>query len=158
MKLKYSYSCEPLGDITLVEEDGNLLELEFGKRPKREEETEVEGTCIKEAYYQLLEYVKGERQVFTIPLHPTGTPFQKAVWKALQEIPYGETRSYLEIAKAVGNEKACRAVGMANHVNPIAIIVPCHRVIGKNGTLTGYGGGLPIKERLLALEQKYKKK
>lgn len=157
MKTIFYYFCEPLGDITMVEEDGNLLALGFGKKIKEDDEIVLESDSIKEAYCQLTQYLQGKRQQFTIPLNPVGTPFQKAVWKALQAIPYGETRSYLDIAKAIGNEKACRAVGMANHVNPIAIMVPCHRVIGKNGTLTGYAGGLGIKETLLALEQHYLK-
>lgn len=157
VKTIFYYFCEPLGDITMVEEDGNLLALGFGKKIKEDDEIVLESDSIKEAYCQLTQYLQGKRQQFTIPLNPVGTPFQKAVWKALQAIPYGETRSYLDIAKAIGNEKACRAVGMANHVNPIAIMVPCHRVIGKNGTLTGYAGGLGIKETLLALEQHYLK-
>lgn len=157
MKTIFYYFCEPLGDITMVEEDGKLLALGFGKKIKEEDEIVLESDSIKEAYLQLTQYLEGKRKEFTIALNPVGTPFQKAVWKALQAIPYGETRSYLDIAKAIGNEKACRAVGMANHVNPIAIMVPCHRVIGKNGTLTGYAGGLGIKETLLALEQHYLK-
>ena len=87
-----------------------------------------------------------------MPTAPSGTEFQQKVWKALKDIPYGKTKSYKDIAAAVGNEKACRAVGMANNRNPISIIIPCHRVIGKNGKLVGYGGGLEIKEYLLKLE------
>lgn len=101
---------------------------------------------------QLKEYFKGQRNVFDLPLQMKGTQFQQEVWQALQEIPYGETRTYSDIAVAIGRPKATRAVGMANHCNPLAIIVPCHRVIGKNGSLTGYAGGLEKKQALLALE------
>jgi methylated-DNA-[protein]-cysteine S-methyltransferase len=101
---------------------------------------------------QLEEYFAGERQEFELDLAPSGTPFQLSVWRALRAIPYGETASYGEIAAAVGQPGAARAVGGANNRNPIAIVVPCHRVIGASGSLTGYGGGLPRKERLLALE------
>ena len=94
----------------------------------------------------------GKRKSFDLPLKPEGTEFQKKVWNALLDIPYGETRSYKDIAVAIGNPKACRAVGMANNRNPISIIIPCHRVIGANGSLVGYGGGLPIKIELLNLE------
>lgn len=102
---------------------------------------------------ELKEYFEGKRSTFSVPCVMEGTEFQKKVWKALQEIPYGETRSYQEIAVQIGNPKAYRAVGMANHRNPIAILVPCHRVVGSDGKLTGYAGGLDKKEKLLALEQ-----
>lgn len=106
----------------------------------------------KEVIHQLKEYFTGKSKKFTIPLHQVGTPFQLQVWKELLRIPYGETRSYAEIAARVGNPKGQRAVGMANNRNPIGIVVPCHRVIGKSGSLTGYAGGLDIKQRLLELE------
>ena len=102
---------------------------------------------------QLGEYFTGARKSFDLPLAPRGTDFQKAVWKALQDIPYGETRSYKQIAETIKSPKACRAVGMANNKNPIWIIIPCHRVIGADGSLTGYGGGLDMKEKLLKLEK-----
>ncbi|HJT59839.1 MAG TPA: methylated-DNA--[protein]-cysteine S-methyltransferase, partial [Ktedonobacteraceae bacterium] len=102
---------------------------------------------------ELARYMAGERLQFTCPLDMRGTAFQVAVWQELLHIPYGETRSYLDIAQAIGRPAAVRAVGAANGANPIAIIVPCHRVIGSNGSLTGYGGGLPAKEWLLALEK-----
>jgi methylated-DNA-[protein]-cysteine S-methyltransferase len=101
---------------------------------------------------QLNAYFAGESKVFDVPLRPTGTPFQLKVWAALQEIPYGRTVSYGWIAKRIGRPNAVRAVGGANGRNPISIIIPCHRVIGSNGTLTGYGGGLDVKQRLLRLE------
>ncbi|XCP86408.1 methylated-DNA--[protein]-cysteine S-methyltransferase [Roseburia hominis] len=107
---------------------------------------------VTRAISQITEYLEGKRQEFTLPLAPQGTPFQQAVWRALRTIPYGETRCYSEIAQMVGNPKACRAVGMANNRNPIIILIPCHRVVGKNGSLVGYAGGLDIKEKLLELE------
>jgi methylated-DNA-[protein]-cysteine S-methyltransferase len=112
-----------------------------------------ETALLKDAHKQISEYLKGERRSFDLPLSPSGTEFQQRVWKALTGIPYGETVTYEDIARKVGNEKACRAVGMANNRNPISLIIPCHRVIGKNGKLTGYGGGLGIKEYLLKLER-----
>ena len=102
---------------------------------------------------QLSEYFDGHRQTFDLALETAGSPFQRRVWRALQEIPYGETVSYAELAARVGRPAAFRAVGAANGRNPIAIVIPCHRVIGANGSLTGFGGGLPIKGRLLALER-----
>ncbi|WP_269918987.1 methylated-DNA--[protein]-cysteine S-methyltransferase [Alteromonas sp. PRIM-21] len=105
-----------------------------------------------EACRQLKAYFDGQLQKFDLPLTPKGTVFQNQVWQALQQVKYGETASYLDIAKAIGNPKAVRAVGMANGRNPIAIVVPCHRIIGSNKTLTGYAGGLPRKQYLLNLE------
>ena len=102
---------------------------------------------------QLEEYFAGERKRFDLPLNPSGTDFQRSVWKALTDIPYGKTKTYKQIAEMIGNPKACRAVGMANNKNPIWIVIPCHRVIGADGTLTGYGGGLNMKKRLLELEK-----
>ena len=113
------------------------------------EETELILECKK----QLEEYFAGKRKTFDLPLVPKGTEFQQKVWKALQEIPYGETRTYGEIAAAIGNPKAARAVGMANNKNPIGIIIPCHRVVGANGKLVGYAGGMEKKEFLLELER-----
>lgn len=104
------------------------------------------------AITQITEYLEGTRRNFTLPLAPQGTPFQQKVWDALRTIPYGETRCYREIAEMIGNPKACRAVGMANNRNPIIILIPCHRVIGRNGSLVGYGCGLDVKQRLLELE------
>ena len=147
----YQFTYETiLGSVTFVEENGTLLAV----TPHRS----YEGVCqetplIKEACRQLSEYLKGERKTFDLPLNPKGTDFQKCVWRALCDIPYGETRTYKQIAEAIGNPKAVRAVGMANNRNPITIIVPCHRVIGANGKLVGYGGGLEMKEFLLRLEK-----
>lgn len=112
-----------------------------------------ETPLIRKAAEQLMEYLAGKRKAFDLPLEPEGTPFQKAVWKALTGIPYGKTRTYKDIAESIGNPKACRAVGMANNKNPIAILIPCHRVIGAGGKLVGYAGGLDIKKKLLDLEK-----
>ncbi len=109
-------------------------------------------SILSRAVTQLKEYFKGEREEFDLPLDAEGTEFQKRVWKQLQQIPYGQTRSYQEIARKVRNPKACRAVGTANGRNPLSIIVPCHRVITSSGTLGGYAGGLNVKEKLLRLE------
>ncbi len=111
---------------------------------------------LGEAFAQLEAYFAGRRKTFDLPLRfDEGTPFMKQVWQALCTVPYAHTASYKDIAEAVGNPKACRAVGMANNRNPIAIIVPCHRIIGSTGALVGYGGGLGMKERLLELERRY---
>lgn len=112
----------------------------------------VEANLIQEAEQQLGEYLDGKRKDFDLPLDPQGTEFQKKVWEKLREIPYGETKSYKDIALALQNVKACRAVGAANGQNPLSIIVPCHRVIASNGTLCGYAGGLEVKKKLLAIE------
>jgi len=112
----------------------------------------AETSLIKKTALQIEEYFAGKRKIFSVPLSIQGTEFHMDVWKALQTIPYGETRSYKDIALQIGRPKAVRAVGMANNRNPISIIIPCHRVIGHNGKLVGYGGGLPLKEYLLELE------
>ena len=148
MICQYSYETI-LGPVTFVEEDGALLAIST----HRSFEGMVQETgLIKEAHLQFSEYLKGERKEFDIPFRMKGTKFQKQVWTALCEIPYGETRSYKQIAEAIGNPKAVRAVGMANNRNPLLVMVPCHRVIGSNGQLVGYAGGLDKKEFLLRLE------
>lgn len=114
-----------------------------------------ESVLLKNTAKQLEEYLCGRRKEFDVKLNPRGTEFQKRVWDALKKIPYGETRSYKQIAEAAGNVKAARAVGMANHNNPIMCIIPCHRVIGADGSLVGFGGGLNIKEQLLNLEKEH---
>lgn len=146
----------PVGKLRLVAEDGFLTELRFGGEPAVIGEDVQENGVLDEAEQQLGEYFRGERKRFDLPIRMKGTPFQMETWKALKNIPYGATVAYGEIARQIGRPRACRAVGMANHANPIAIIVPCHRVIGQDGRLTGYGGGLDIKRRLLELEQKWK--
>jgi len=147
----YSYRICKVG---IAEEDGAICRLFFGngKTPAGFEKGET--PLIKKAGAQLGEYFDGKRKIFELPLVLHGTDFQITVWKALQDIPYGETRSYGQIALIAGNPKASRAVGMANNRNPIAIIIPCHRVIGHDGSLTGYAGGLEVKRQLLELEQR----
>ncbi|MGN0800111.1 MAG: methylated-DNA--[protein]-cysteine S-methyltransferase [Christensenellales bacterium] len=144
----------PLGSMTAIEKGGALTALSFGGTP---EKNEAPTPLLAETERQLAEYFSGERRVFSLPLAPEGTAFQRRVWAALLEIPYGETLSYGEVARRVGNPKAARAVGMANNRNPIAIVIPCHRVVGADGSLTGYAGGLAAKERLLALEHAQRK-
>lgn len=143
------YYPSPIGLLRL-ESDGEAL-CAVQLAPDR---TDAECPCpvLAETARQLGEYFAGRRRDFDLPLRAAGTPFQQRVWAALRAIPYGETRSYGQIAAAVGNPKACRAVGMANNRNPIMIIVPCHRVIGADGRMVGYAGGVWIKEVLLRLE------
>ena len=146
------YCKTPVGYVSICSDGESITRLHLGKlKGMVVEETHV----IARTITQLTEYFEGKRTKFDLPLSPKGTVFQKKVWEALQKIPYGQTRSYKEIAKMVGNEKAVRAVGMANRVNQIAIIIPCHRVIGSDGSLTGYAGGLKIKQRLLCLEKEH---
>lgn len=149
MIYRYSYETE-LGSVTFVEEDGALLAI---STHRVYEGVSQETALIKEAHRQLSEYLKGERKMFDLPLQMKGTDFQQRVWNALLEIPYGETRNYKQIAEAIGNPKAVRAVGMANNRNPLLIVVPCHRVIGADGKLVGYGAGIEKKEFLLRLEK-----
>lgn len=143
-----------IGLLTIAEEDGAITAILFGKVGSDEEFADPPSPLLKKAAKQVEEYLAGKRDSFDLPLAPKGTEFQKAVWNALTQIPYGETRTYKEIATAVGNPNASRAVGLANNRNPISIVVPCHRVIGANGKLVGYGGGLDVKEALLQLEKR----
>jgi len=140
----------PIGPLTLVASERGLVALEFGK--KEREDCVDDPKRLAPYHKQLNEYFAGKRQEFTVALDIRGTDFQKRCWQELLKIPYGQTRSYRQIAEAVGNRNALRAVGLANGQNPIAIIVPCHRVIASDGTLCGYGGGLQVKEELLRLE------
>jgi len=153
MKNFFSYRLKSI-NLVIAEDAQAITGVFFGTKPPPGF-TKAETPLIKKAAAQIEEYLAGKRKKFTLPLVMRGTEFQTAVWRALQDIPYGKTRSYKEIAAAIGRPKAVRAVGMANHRNPISIIVPCHRVIGHNGSLVGYGGGLPLKRRLLELEQRY---
>ena len=139
-----------LGEVCIGEREGCISRIswEMPTADVLQEETPL----IRRCKNQLEEYLAGERAVFDLPLLPLGTDFQQKVWQALQEIPYGETRSYGEIARRIGQPKATRAVGMANHHNPIAIVIPCHRVVGAGGALTGYAGGLEKKRMLLEVE------
>lgn len=140
-----------LGNTAIIEEDNKITAIEINKKIQ-EEMVQKETPLLKETEKQLLEYLEGRRKTFDVPLNPKGTKFMKQVWTALQEIPYGEVRTYGQIAQTVGKPKAARAVGMANHRNPIPIIIPCHRVIGSNGKLVGYALGMEMKEFLLKLE------
>jgi len=140
-----------LGPIQVICDEEWVLGVEFGSEAPKEG-LKKSTDLIKKTVLQLNEYLIGERTEFDLPLKPEGTAFQKKVWEALCTIPYGQTRSYKEIAVQIGNEKGCRAVGMANNRNPIPIIIPCHRVIGADKSLVGYGGGLNIKVKLLNLE------
>ncbi|MCX4790473.1 MULTISPECIES: methylated-DNA--[protein]-cysteine S-methyltransferase [unclassified Streptomyces] len=145
----------PYGPLTLVATDGVLAGLYMtGQRHRPPEETfgEPDPRPFTETIRQLDAYFAGELREFDLPLHLDGTPFQRSVWEQLRLIPYGETRSYGELAELLGTSGASRAVGLANGKNPVGIIVPCHRVIGASGSLTGYGGGLDRKQRLLAFE------
>jgi len=151
MELHTAYYSSPIGTLEIKGNEDGLQSLLFLDEPV--EATEKVHESIKEVTYQLDEYFTGIRQEFGLKLNPTGTEFQKKVWKELLEIPFAKTWSYLDIALKLGDENATRAVGSANGKNPIAIIVPCHRVIGSSGKLTGYAGGLWRKEWLLKHEQ-----
>lgn len=148
----------PIGVLTLVERDDALRAVLWeNDDPRRvrlgEVRTAPEHPVLQAAQIQLSEFFAGKRREFSLPLAYSGTPFQEEVWRALLTIPYGETRSYGEIARLIGRRNAVRAVGAANGRNPLSIIVPCHRVIGAGGSLTGFAGGVETKRRLLALEQ-----
>jgi methylated-DNA-[protein]-cysteine S-methyltransferase len=138
----------PVGSLWAEEEDGALTKLLFAPTSEPPAQTPL----LLRARLQLEEYFAGRLREFDLPLRPSGTQFQLRDWEALRAIPYGETRTYGQIAAAIGDPKASRAVGMANNRNPICIIIPCHRVIGAGGKLVGYGGGLDVKEYLLRLE------
>ena len=146
----------PIGIITIKEKNNKIIELQLNSnlvQPIKENEKIKETPLLIEAEKQLTEYFNKTRTKFDLPLAPQGTDFMKRVWKELIKIPYGETRTYKQIAQKIGNEKASRAVGMANNKNPIPIIIPCHRVIGANNKLVGYALGLDKKEFLLDLEK-----
>ena len=152
MKVQYHYQTD-LGMLYIVQEDDTIVEVGILQPNQIISYEKKETPLIQNAHQQLKEYFQGERQTFQLPLAPKGTQFQQKVWNTLQTIPYGETWSYQQMAKVIGNPKACRAVGMANHRNPISIIIPCHRVIGSNGDLVGYASGLDMKRYLLNLEK-----
>jgi methylated-DNA-[protein]-cysteine S-methyltransferase len=140
----------PIGTIEIVGTAENILALDFIEGESKGDPKVPD--CLLSCVEQIDEYFKGSRRVFSLPLKTEGTAFQQLVWRQLERIPYGAVASYGDVARAIGKPKACRAVGSANHNNPIAIIIPCHRVIGSDGSLTGYGGGLWRKEWLLNLE------
>lgn len=139
--------------IAIVDESGALSEFSLSGRVETDEFVN-DNRAVHDVAKQVREYFDGERRSFDLPLSPEGTPFQRAVWDQLLKIPFGTTISYLTLAQRVGRPRASRAVGQANGANPIALIIPCHRVIGTDGTLTGYGGGLPLKQALLDFERR----
>lgn len=141
----------PLGTMALAGEDGAITHLYLPGSPTPRLASHPTPLLL-EGERQLMEYLGGQRKTFDLPLNPHGTPFQRRVWQALEAIPWGEIRTYRDIAQAVGCPRGFRAVGMANHHNPIPIFIPCHRVVGADGSLTGYAGGLALKQALLALE------
>jgi methylated-DNA-[protein]-cysteine S-methyltransferase len=155
--ISYAYLETSVGSLLLTASDSGLQSLQFaqnGHPATPDPDWQKDASPLQEPIRQLRAYFGGELETFDLALAPQGTPFQQKVWGELCRIPYGETISYGELAKRIGNPNASRAVGLANGSNPIPIIIPCHRVIGSNGKLTGYGGGLPMKEKLLALERR----
>ena len=151
----YTILRTPLGALCIAGTVQGLTHVEFqdGERPVRPEpDWQEDQGNLDEARKQLQEYFEGRRQRFTLPVAPGGTPFQQRVWRELQAIPWGTTTTYREIAEQLGQPAAVRAVGHANGRNPVAIVIPCHRVVGANGRLTGYAGGIAVKRRLLQLE------
>jgi methylated-DNA-[protein]-cysteine S-methyltransferase len=157
MPVSYAYLESPIGTLLLAADADRLKQILFstnGRLSRPDPTWQEDPTALQEVIRQLRAYFAGELETFDLSLAPQGTPFQQRVWSELQKIPYGETISYGELARRMGNSNASRAVGLANGSNPIPIVIPCHRVIGSNGKLTGYGGGLPTKEKLLALEKR----
>ena len=150
--MRYAIMETPLGPLTVASTPKGLAAVHFGAATPQD--GIVDETANREYTRQIAEYFDGRRVRFDLPLDVSGTTFQTAVWRELCEIPYGETRSYGEIAARIGKPGAARAVGMANNENPIAVIVPCHRVIGRDGSLTGYAGGIHLKKKLLSLEKR----
>jgi len=151
--MNYQYLDSPVGRLRLVSDGKHLTAIEWEQRQAIDpNDTEKTDPALSACAKQLREYFAGERRSFDLPLSPTGTEFQKNVWAALKAIPYGKLRSYRDIAESLDNPKAVRAVGAANGRNPIPIVVPCHRVIGSDGSLTGFAGGLEAKKVLLKLE------
>lgn len=151
MKRAYFYNT-PIGEIGIAEENGAITNVFFGNTVKPGSYELTQTPLLKDALAQLMEYFAGSRKEFVLKLAPGGTAFEQAVWNSLMHIPYGQTRSYADIARAVNRPNACRAVGRANARNPISLFIPCHRVVGSNHSLTGYAGGIAAKEYLLRLE------
>lgn len=147
------YFKSPIGMMCIVEEENFIVGLDFVQDIENIDEDKERNELIERTKRQLKEYFSGRRRDFALPVKLEGTDFQVKVWKALQTIPYGETRSYGEIAKQIGNPKASRAIGNANHNNHLLLLVPCHRVIGAGGSLVGFGAGLDVKKYLLELER-----
>ena len=155
-KIRYQKLATPIGELLIAADSRALKEIYWARRGKAVSPDPgwEPGTnrVLTRAARQLREYFSGERSRFELPVDPAGTEFQRRVWSALQKIPFGKTVSYGELARRIGKPTASRAVGAANGANPIPIVIPCHRVIGANGALTGFGGGLDVKEQLLQLE------
>jgi methylated-DNA-[protein]-cysteine S-methyltransferase len=151
MKMYTTYYKSPLGPVKIVGNQDSIVFLDFVEE-ERPGDADLP-FCLKAGVKQIDEYFKGNRSKFLLNLDPAGTKFQRSVWRQLEKIPFGEVVSYGQIAEAIGNPRACRAVGNANGKNPISIIIPCHRVIGSDGCLTGYGGGLWRKEWLIKHER-----
>ncbi len=154
--IQIAYTNSPIGLLRLTATPTHLLRIEFVEAINPPPEEPTENPIIQTALTQLSEYFKGERQTFSVPFQLQGTPFQQRVWQGLLTIPYGQTLSYGELAQRIGAPRAYRAVGNANRLNPIPIIVPCHRVIQANGQLGGYASGVHIKQFLLTLEQQFR--
>ncbi|MGA7613677.1 MAG: methylated-DNA--[protein]-cysteine S-methyltransferase [Thermoanaerobaculia bacterium] len=152
--IRYCHLPTAIGTLLLATSEKGVVRIEFekGRRSEPDPEWRHDPAALEKTATELTEYLSGKRRSFTVPLDPDGTPFQLDVWNALRRIPYGETRTYGWIAQEIGRPAASRAVGAANGANPIPIIVPCHRVIGSTGALTGFGGGIAIKRWLLDLE------
>ena len=143
-----------IGRVAIAEEGGRIVRVHLPNRAPRSSPRDAESDLLREAFRQLNDYLAGKRTVFDLPLDARGTPFQRAVWRELGKIPYGAVATYRDIAVAVGSPKGFRAVGQANHRNPIPLFIPCHRVIATGGGLGGFGGGLALKETLLGIEQR----
>jgi len=150
--MNYQFLDSPIGCLRLLSNGTQLTAIEFEDQYSAIGDCETSDPVLAQSIGQLGDYFAGRRQYFALPLSAQGTAFQRSVWAALARIPYGEVRSYRDIAHSIGKPKAVRAVGAANGRNPLPIVVPCHRVIGSNGTLTGFAGGLPAKTYLLQLE------
>ena len=144
----------PLGPLTLVEEEEALIAVDF--RPVHPDAPLAETPLLKQAARELQAYFAGRLKAFDLPLRPAGTDFYRQVWQQEALIPYGEVRTYQQVAEAVGHPRACRAVGTANRRNPISILIPCHRIVAKSGSLAGYAGGIDKKIYLLALEEAHR--
>jgi methylated-DNA-[protein]-cysteine S-methyltransferase len=150
--MNFQYLDTPIGTLRLLSNGAQLVNIEFEGQYSANDAIEISDTVLAACAGQLTAYFARKRRRFELPLAARGTPFQQSVWATLADIPYGELRSYRDIARTIGNPAAVRAVGAANARNPLPIVVPCHRVIGSNGTLTGFAGGLEVKRFLLDLE------
>lgn len=150
--MNYCVYRSPIGKLLLVGDLNGLQKIQFERNIQIDKSWQENKGLFGDVVEQLEEYFSQERKVFDLKLNPQGTEFQKQVWKRLEKIPFGQTKYYGQIAEEIGNPKASRAIGMANNKNPIPIIIPCHRVIGKNGTLTGFASGLDVKQKLLNIE------